>query len=264
MAQRQPTSPESPAGTDSTLASEKRLHSGLPGVIFPLTKAANRGHRRENQIMGRSLLALGTVVSALSFGCTQPSGEIHIADEWPAAREHLGRTVLLVSEKPYVPDEYTERVRTALKEVPGLELVDAAPILKELEEEQLARPTSDVPLIEAAKRHDVDTVCALWVDKLSYCVGVGILPPSFKAEGTLAYELRLLDARTGRLLIHTQRTCKVYGKTFHEFMTDGPDTLAGDLVVVFDEKPRKHHASPTTSEAEIAQRSTAPQPTPSG
>ncbi len=210
--------------------------------------------------MGRRLLALSLVGSALSFGCTQPSGKIHLADAWPGARGHLGKAVLLVSNDPYVPDKYTEKVRAALGEMPGLELADAAPVLGDLEAKRLTRPMSDIMLIDAARRHGIDTICALWVDELSYIAGIGIIPPLVpKAVGTISYELRLLDTHTGNLLIHTQRTCKVYGKTFHEFMTDGPDTLAGDLTVVFDQSPEPRSSPPTTSEAELARYTAAVQ-----
>ncbi len=157
------------------------------------------------------LLAVSMSLAALT-GCglgkmRSYSGSAVPSPEWPAAKDRLGPTVLLVTTSP--GPELGAAVGKRLAEHPGTQMVTTRPA---------PCITDDAQIIRTAGEAQARTAVVLCLAEWGYVAG---LDPYGRAR----YELRALDIPSGKELFRADLTCRAYGRTQEEFDATGPEQL---------------------------------------
>jgi hypothetical protein len=174
------------------------------------------------------------VAIPLLAACTSTQGKTYTSDEWQHARHSLGKVAILPPRLHL--EESAAEVQAQLEAVlgvqPGAELADAAPLLATLGDPTLDAPISDLEAILAARELGVDSVCLLTVAEYGGYFQVVLIPPFWRSETTVAYGLRILDARSGKLLLEAVRSRSTGGFFAIRRAAHRPRELAEDLLVV--------------------------------
>jgi hypothetical protein len=211
-----------------------------------------------------------TLVAVLFAGCTTTYGRTYIGGEWPTARLHLGRLAVLPPRVGPGTEEAAETraaeaqtvAEASLRGQPGVEIVDAAPLIAALDNPSLETPLSDHELVVAARKVGIDTICLLTLAEYGGCFGMLFIPPLWKSETSVSYGLRLVDARSGKLLLETIRLRSTGGLFAIRGRGDLPAELAGDLATVFSAAdpptPVRVTASVALPDAAMARKASNP------
>lgn len=139
--------------------------------------------------------------TATSLVAGQPAGE----------RREFGKTVVLTwfafEETGKGGREKAARLRSLinarLRALPGLTPGDEGAFIRELGEKNW-RDASDTELVAAARAGGADSVVVLEVAKCGGSFNIH-LPPSWNVETSFAYRARLLDVRSGSLILSAMR-----------------------------------------------------------
>lgn len=151
-----------------------------------------------------SVLVLMTVCCAAT-GCTGSGGQVYKAPAWNPGRP-LGRILVIVPKYPgewrgeaSAKDRQVRKViRDALSEIPGTTVVEAPPA-------DGGRPVSESSALNDAKAADAQTVCIVTVGQFYGAFIVGVLPPGWSMRSNVEYALRLIDVKSGELLVDSVR-----------------------------------------------------------
>ena len=174
------------------------------------------------------------VLVVLICGCARTSNVSLVGGDPAAPGRTLGKTVVLTwfafEGKDKAGQEKAARLRTVimtrLSALPGATPVDAGPFVAALGSRDW-RDASDTELATAARAVGVDSVAAVEVATLGGKLSIS-LPPYWTVESTFAYRARLLDARSGSLILSAMRgreSDKPFGvrgreALYQEFATD--------------------------------------------
>ncbi len=148
---------------------------------------------------------------ALSGGCARTTATSLVTGK-PAGRSPgLGKTVVLTccgfeaADKagPEKAARLRSLIETRFADLRGVEVVDAGPLLTALGGRDW-RDASDTELVAAARSAGVDSVALTEVATLSGWLHIS-LPPGWSVETSFAYQVRLLDARSGSLVLSALR-----------------------------------------------------------
>lgn len=173
-------------------------------------------------------IRLAPVILVLAItGCTPTRGQTFTSVEWVGTSKHLGK-VMIVSPRirasrdiEQVTGKIEKSLAAALHALPETRVVESQALSEALGHPTTSRPLSDYELVMAARGLDVDTVCLLTIGEY-FAVG---LPP-WSSETVVLYEMRLIDVRSGKLLLQAVRERGYFSvKTVHDF----PAELAEDL-----------------------------------
>ena len=156
-------------------------------------------------------MCLLLLLVAFAGGCVRATTMSLVAGN-PAGRSpSLGKTVVLTWFEFETTDkagpEKAARLRGLIEArfagLPGTEVVDAGPLLTALGGRDW-RDASDTELVAAARAAGVDSVALAEVATLSGWLHIS-LPPGWSVETSFAYQARLLDARSGSLVLSALR-----------------------------------------------------------
>jgi hypothetical protein len=156
-------------------------------------------------------MCLLLLLVAFAGGCARTTATSLVAGN-PAARgPGLGKTVVLTwcgfEATDKAGPEKAARLRGLIEArlggLPGAELVDAGPLTAALGGRDW-RDASDMELVAAARAAGVDSVALAEVATLSGWLHIS-LPPGWSVETSFAYQARLLDARSGSLVLSALR-----------------------------------------------------------
>ena len=167
------------------------------------------------------------VIAGLSLvaGCSPTfRGAAKRTEAWPASSELLGPTAVLVANPP--SDRVAGELQEHLKRDAHISVIDSGPILAGLKAGETLEAVSDVTLLEAARKTNARTIMLV---SLSECTwGFGVLPPA-AASGTMRYQIRVLDVRTGHMLLLMNRTCECATFTLQDFLDKTPRLISQDI-----------------------------------
>lgn len=154
---------------------------------------------------------IGTLLllAVLAGGCARTTTTSLVAGS-PAGRS-LGKTVVLIwcgfEAADKAGPEKAARLRGLVQArfagLPGTEVVDAGPLVAALDGRDW-RDASDTELAAAARTAGVDSVALVEVATLAGRLHIA-LPPAWSVETAIAYQTRLLDARSGSLVLSALR-----------------------------------------------------------
>ncbi len=148
---------------------------------------------------------------ALAGGCARSTATSLVAGNMAGQRVGLGKTVVLTwcgfEATDKAGGEKAARLRglieTRFAGLPGTEVVDAGPLVTALGGRDW-RDASDTELAAAARAAGVDSVALAKVATLAGRLHIA-LPPAWSVETSFAYQARLLDARSGSLILSALR-----------------------------------------------------------
>ena len=150
------------------------------------------------------IIIVSTIMTVFIAGCTSTRGKAYTAPDWsqPPA---LGKVMVMpvryadadegdVARKKAV--ELQCAAREALAELPNVQFVEAPPgdLLP-----------SDFEAVMAARQAGADTVCLLTVGDYGESFWITLFLPAFGGNSRVQYSLRLLDVRSGTLLLEAIR-----------------------------------------------------------
>jgi hypothetical protein len=142
------------------------------------------------------------LVSIAATGCTTTHGRTYASEDWKQG-QRLGRVLVLVPSytpaSPAKDRQIRHAIHEALAQVPGTTIIDDAPA------NDVTAPISESSAVEAARKADADTVCVVTLGQFGGRYLLTFLPPGWDSRTTVQYSLRLLDARTGDLLLDSVR-----------------------------------------------------------
>lgn len=146
----------------------------------------------------------------------------------------LGRVLVIAPRYPaYSPEKQPamdrkvhDAVRNALAKVPGTTLVEGGTLASG---GATVLPMSESRAIAAAKKEGADTVLFLALGEFGGDFAALLIPPGWENRTRVIYSLRLVDARTGGLLLDTIRNHSTGG--YLSFVNPGayPSDLQADL-----------------------------------
>ena len=196
--------------------------------------------------MTRAAMLLFISLVAVNTGCTQITGHIYTADDWPDARSKLGRVGIvyhLLWEGEAGIREITDATRSAFGKLPHTEIVDSDVLAGELNNTDLGTRLSDYDLVFAARKLNIDTVCALTMNSYitEAMLGWQLVPPVpvWEQSNRLAYDLRVLDVASGKLLVKAHRNRTTPGISLYRLHETLPAELAEDLAIVLSSGSEK-------------------------
>lgn len=148
---------------------------------------------------------------ALAGGCARSTATSLVAGNTAGQSLGLGKTVVLTwcgfEATDKAGGEKAARLRglieTRFAGLPGTEVVDAGPLVTALGGRDW-RDASDTELAAAARAAGVDSVALAEVATLAGRLHIS-LPPSWSVETSFAYQARVLDARSGSLVLSALR-----------------------------------------------------------
>jgi len=148
---------------------------------------------------------------ALVGGCARTTATSLVAGKPAGRSQGLGKTVVLTwcgfEAADKAGPEKAARLRgliaTRFADLPGVDVVDAGPLLTALGGRDW-REASDTELVTAAGAVGIDSVALVEVATLSGWLHIS-LPPGWSVETSFAYQARLLDARSGSLVLSALR-----------------------------------------------------------
>ena len=148
---------------------------------------------------------------ALAGGCARTTATSLVAGNTAGRSPGLGKTVVLTWFEFETTDkagpEKAARLRSLIEVhfvgLPGTEVVDAGPVVAALGGREW-RDASDMELAAAARASGVDSVALVEVATLVGRLYIS-LPPTWSVGTSFAYQARLLDARSGSLVLSALR-----------------------------------------------------------
>ena len=173
------------------------------------------------------LIALTTIVMMTS-GCTSTRGRAYTADG-AGTLPPLGKVLIMPVRAPEVgdrlddPDEQTDvacLVREALARAGATGFVEPP-----ASADARRAMVSDYDAVLAARDAGADTVCLLTVGELQQTFWITVFLPTFGGRSGTLYSLRLVDAKTGKLLLDAVRSRSTGGT----FVVRGEGSAARDL-----------------------------------
>jgi len=164
-------------------------------------------------------LFLACIISLLGAGCaaTSARGTEHVP--WQTAPQHLRRVAVLTELGDAGPEklrdekmrEINEIVRTAFGSLYAVELVESEGIDQSLCSADWTQAT-DRDLTLAARKHGIDTMALVSVDRYAGTLALGFFPlPGWSASTEVIYRLRVLDAETAAVLADIERRRRTGG-----------------------------------------------------
>lgn len=173
------------------------------------------------------VFVLAGVGIGLVSGCGPTySGAVARTAACPGSVHQLGRTAVVVACPPV--ERVAAELQESLRRDAHVEVIDSGPILAALKDEK-PEAVSDITLVEAARKIGADTVMLVSVAEWKW--GFGILPPT-PASGTVRYEIRVLDVRTGRMLLVMNRSCACAAGSVQEFVEKTPSLISQDMTQI--------------------------------
>ena len=170
-------------------------------------------------------------------GCTSSTGRTYQSQDWKPGQS-LGKVLVVVPQySPAATTQPTEKdakihtaLRDALKQTPGTTVIDQ-PMANS------AAPVSESGALEAARTSSADTVCILTVGEFGGRYLVTLWPPGWDSHTNVQYSLRLIDVKSGHLLLDSVRHRSAGG--YLAIMTATyPEDLKADLTSVLSSNSR--------------------------
>ena len=148
---------------------------------------------------------------ALAGGCARTTATSLVAGNTAGQSLGLGKTVVLTwcgfEATDKAGAEKAARLRGLVEArfagLPGTEVVDAGPLVTALGG-RAWRDASDTELVAAARGAGIDSVALVEVAALVGRLHIS-LPPTWSVETSFAYQARVLDARSGSLVLSALR-----------------------------------------------------------
>ncbi len=177
--------------------------------------------------MRSTVSTLVLIGMSLISGCgPMYSGAVKRTAVCPSSADQLGRTAVIVANPP--GDRVTAELRENLSRDAHINVIDSAALLASLKAEP-PEAVSDVTLVEAARKTNADTVMLISLAECKW--GFGVLPPT-AASGTVRYQIRVLDVRTGHMLLVMNRTCECATVSLQDFLNKAPKLISQDITQV--------------------------------
>lgn len=174
------------------------------------------------------------LIATTGLGCTVSQGKTYRSEQW-TQRPELGRVLVVVpafsdsdaADASKKDEQIQAAVREALARLPGTTVLGEHP--------QVATPVSESEAIEAGRRSSADTVCIVTLGQFGGRYLLTLLPPGWDSRTSVQYSLRLLDVKSGRLLVDSVRERSAGG--YLAVMTATyPDDLEADVASVLSMK----------------------------
>jgi hypothetical protein len=169
------------------------------------------------------LLASLTLVAAVAVvGCTTSHGRIYQSADWTAASGHsLGRVLVIVpkfrtdlgEDQPARDEKIQSAIRAALAEFPATSVIDQSETtLNHTTATATATataaregPISEAQAIAAGQALDAQTVCIVTPGQFGGRYLLSLLPPGWDLRTSVQYAVRLIDVKSGAVLVDSVR-----------------------------------------------------------
>lgn len=183
--------------------------------------------------MFRAHVLAAILAVTTGLGCTASSGRTYKSEEWSEGRP-LGKVLVISprfaaasSEGQTTKDQQIRSaIRDALAGVPGTTVIDA-----QAAAEAPGTPVSESDAIGEGRRSGADTVCVVTLGQFGGRYLLTLLPPGWDSRTSVQYSMRLIDVKSGRLLIDSVRE-RTAGGYLAVMTATYPEDLRADLASV--------------------------------
>jgi len=150
------------------------------------------------------------LLTCAGIGCTASNGRSYESAAWRAGNP-LGKVLVIVpkyagggsDDQPKRDQEIRDGVREALARTPGTTVI--------YEPAQNAgapgntAPVSDSQAIADARKLEAQSICIVTVGQFGGRFAITLLPPGWELRSTVQYSLRLIDVKSGNVLLDSVR-----------------------------------------------------------
>jgi len=175
-----------------------------------------------------SLIITVTLISLIITGCSSRAFNSNYSADYSGYAYHTKQfknVVVVISGKRgnihhQGSDEFYDNLQMKVQQIFQTD-INNEPLLKLIDESQ---PISEMQIVPAAKKLNIDILVILRLDHFRATYGVG-LPYIFKAQKTADYSFKIIDTATGKVLLDSSRS-----RSSHHFDFSGSDKIA-DMVI---------------------------------
>lgn len=173
------------------------------------------------------------LVAVAGAGCTSSHGQIYRSGDWRNGQS-LGKVLLIVpkyrtesgEERPDRDEKIRMAIRSSLIQMPGVSVMDG----------EADGPMSESEAIAAAAKQGARTVCLVTVGQFGGRYLLTLLPPGWDSRTTVQYAVRVIDVKSGTVLVDSVRERNSGG--YLAIMTAAyPADLTNDLTCVLSARP---------------------------
>jgi len=180
---------------------------------------------------------LPLLLLAAGLGCTSSAGQTYRSAEWRPDRP-LGKVLVIVpkyrtasgDEQPAKDRKIRDAVREALLRVPGTTVLDDAAASAPAAA-GAGKPVSESEAVAAGRRVEAETVCIVTLGQFGGRYLLTALPPGWDSRTTVQYALRILDVKSGEVLVDSVRE-RTAGGYLAIMTATYPSDLTKDLTSV--------------------------------
>lgn len=162
------------------------------------------------------LIALGFAAScAFLPACSSTDSRATADADWTSPKRDFGRLVIVREMRGVAPADTVERKTVEVREasdaafagLPGTEIVDESSLREALADPAMSwGQVSDYEAVLAGRKAGVDTICLMTMNDYGGSLSIGLLPlPGFGTWTYAGYRVRMIDVKTGRLIVDTRR-----------------------------------------------------------
>ena len=163
-------------------------------------------------MVGRTFLHLIFAFTAIC-GCVSDSSRLTTTVQWPVPRPSLGRVLVLCELQNIGPEsscgvKREHLVATTERALRGLTDTEVISATGEGSPKLVAnilaswRTKDEQELIDEARESGIDTLCQIHAKDYVVYIALGLIPiPAWQVSGELDYNIRLLDVKTGNVMI---------------------------------------------------------------
>jgi hypothetical protein len=177
--------------------------------------------RKENNM---SKILTITLISLIITGCSSRGGYSYYSADYSGYaydNKQFKNAVVVISGKGgnihhQGSDEFYDNLQMKVQQIFQTD-INNEPFLKLIDESQ---PISEMQIVPAAKKLNIDILVILRLDEFEVTYSVG-LPYIFKAVKTADYSFKIIDTATGKVLLDSSRFMRS-----HHFDFSGSDKTA--------------------------------------
>jgi len=174
------------------------------------------------------------VVAVAGAGCTSSHGQIYRSSDWKGG-ESLGKVLLIVpklrtesgEEEPQRDQKIRIAIRSSLEQMRGTTVIDG----------DARGPISEAQAIAAGVKQGAQSVCLVTMGQFGGRYLLTALPPGWDSRTTVQYAVRVIDVKSGAVLVDSVRERSSGGYLAIMTAATYPTDLKNDLACVLSSQP---------------------------